>query len=669
MPASKIWETLGIAATKDQMMIRRAYATRLKVTNPEDDATGFQQLRAAYEGAMALAKRAQLEVVIADAQGELSPRRPDGPQPGDNVMQPQHAMPAPANARAGAPQAEPTFAPPPPRPGVPGHDDTQTPPPPRTDPPSPSDGQTPPFARTDVPGRNEAHAPLQRRAIPSPAAPSEAQLAFDAEVAAAREVLNALHAALLPAAIADEVQLRQLLSRAIEVSGQGSLSVQQAAENTIAHMLIATAPKSDVLVEECIARFDWEKHENDLTPNKLVMAILARRRDIKARADLETRDDSLGKAYRRMTHPVNPVLRWVRANFIEARRWPEVTLLHMLKDKYPALLQKLDATQVAWWERFLSQPQFSYGLVRVGGMLALLSMFISAVSLISGGEARSKLALTMVLDVAGFAALLAGKLYLIDWPTFLIRRRWAGRAPLPVLAGWFPMLLVLSAVAVFLPDTPALWWSIAILGTTGCVWAIYASGPMPSVIQNRQFLLANSHIAMAVIVNCAVGSWWFISLPEFPSPRAPSTSFDISSVGVVALMCGAGFGVRALATVWTDRLTTVQRNRCTRVLIASAGPLAFAVWMNAEPVRSRPFLAWLVVAFVVIHRIACVGMSSNQIRIRAILLVTAGVVATMVIGGEVIPMSAPVIQLGTIILMAAALVNLFMSVRNQKQRG
>ena len=47
MTERTIWEVLGIAPECDRSDIRRAYARRLKETNPEDDPEAFQALRQA----------------------------------------------------------------------------------------------------------------------------------------------------------------------------------------------------------------------------------------------------------------------------------------------------------------------------------------------------------------------------------------------------------------------------------------------------------------------------------------------------------------------------------------------------------------------------------------------------------------------------------------------
>lgn len=61
-----VWTILGIRATSDEREIKRAYATLLKSTRPEDDPVAFQALRDAYEAALNLARYANEHGCQAD---------------------------------------------------------------------------------------------------------------------------------------------------------------------------------------------------------------------------------------------------------------------------------------------------------------------------------------------------------------------------------------------------------------------------------------------------------------------------------------------------------------------------------------------------------------------------------------------------------------------------
>lgn len=67
------WTLLGIAPTNDARAIRKAYATKLRVTRPDEDPEGFQRLVAARDWALAMSHQ---PVFAAHDDVEMEPERP-----------------------------------------------------------------------------------------------------------------------------------------------------------------------------------------------------------------------------------------------------------------------------------------------------------------------------------------------------------------------------------------------------------------------------------------------------------------------------------------------------------------------------------------------------------------------------------------------------------------
>jgi tetratricopeptide (TPR) repeat protein len=79
------WERLGIEPTNDIKLIKRAYASKLKMYHPEDDPQGYQALREAYEWAM---KQSQQHSNTVEFEMNFS-QQVDRPQKDQDVLEMQ----------------------------------------------------------------------------------------------------------------------------------------------------------------------------------------------------------------------------------------------------------------------------------------------------------------------------------------------------------------------------------------------------------------------------------------------------------------------------------------------------------------------------------------------------------------------------------------------------
>lgn len=111
------WALLGIEPTTELGAIKKAYALKLKVTRPDDDAEAYQALRGAYERAQQWLKWQQQEAAEpAFTEAPAAPAEP--PVPTTTPMPALAEAPAPAPAQADVAPAAPSEPLPPPQPVV-----------------------------------------------------------------------------------------------------------------------------------------------------------------------------------------------------------------------------------------------------------------------------------------------------------------------------------------------------------------------------------------------------------------------------------------------------------------------------------------------------------------------------------------------------------------------
>jgi hypothetical protein len=557
---SSIWRTLGIASTRDRTAIRRAYAARLKVVHPEDDAAGFQALRAAYEQALRLA-----------AQAERAPQVSPGADWDDGD------------------DAEPVV------------DETL--------PAQPMEVVGPPAGRPRLERDIAASAP--------PPPPPQIDRVGREEVQALGATMQALRQAV---AADDRDQARALLKAVLASPAMDAVSVRGQVEGELGALILQGGMGAAVLIDPASAEFGWTSER--LGGNAaLAQAVRARRADLAFLVNIRSPQSAHNTAFRALTERPAGAALW-RYRLTPGLPKAVRLLLDLIYGQHNSLARELDGEAVAWWSAYLSRPQLGpaafWTAVFAPPLIAsLISQEWSLFGLSGSASFGVAYGLALVGVVAG---LLAGVLGLGRAQAWWREAR-AHAASSWERYGWAGLAAAALALAAVLP---AGWgWALVPLPFTlaTVAWAAITAerdntGPIDVV-----WSLPFSWILPFLRVQTRTPPWVLLGLGLIPLLIVWPFALQADG-GAVARMAGPFYGAaiafvaghHSLENAWRYRIAPRVRSGILIAAALATASLPGLIWSAAPSMAYAPLLATAVAMLVFGERIVTLGWDRRLLR-------------------------------------------------------
>ena len=389
MSTPTLWTVLGIAPTRDVLLIRRAYATLLKRLNADEDPAGFAALRQAYEQAMMLARTVVMSAPVMPETpvGSVVPVAPPQDSPSSGAQE---------SAEAASDAAS-----------------MQQPPPPQIS------------LQTPAP-----------EIAPAPAAPPPAL-----------DQLRSAFVALQQAATTPETPnpdtLRALLEACLTSPALENLSIQLEFEPAIVRFFAQTLPRTQSLLEMVIDHWKWRDRPRSAAGGAIA-ALVGHADNLRS---LEQLQISAPRVSRALTLPPRPAWLWIQVVFLGL----DVSVRQALEQFRNVAPGIFDPAAQAWWSDFFTRPHLRPVWLRAAGIVALLGCYVG--SLVGMDRDRLWLGVALgglagALGGVAFAGLWLG---LVDWPRYRLSGT-RSAAPPWLRLGWAPAAGVACVLSILSPD-------------------------------------------------------------------------------------------------------------------------------------------------------------------------------------------------------------------------
>lgn len=513
------------------------------------------------------------------------------------------------------------------------------------------------LAKRSAPDHGDSSAPhpahtTEQPPTPPPAAQAQAtepsQPQIDPELEKLRNSFQEL-ATELSADQGSMERAQHALTAMLQSPALHRLDMERQAEQRLAHLLGSSIPRSDPFLVQTAQRFGWlNRHVGTTTP--AIDAILARLHDLAFLQSLQEPQSPYSRAFRGLQRRKLPVWSWIMAHVPRKRHVGEYQLLHMIRVEHPGLLSMLDPKTLEWWDRLASRPQPSALLMLTG--IALSALFGSIAWLNDMPEHPG-------LNVALlFAGLVVWRLFLLDWPRVLIRKKWPVEVPAGLRVGWLPLCIACLATSLLVSG-----WMLFVLIFLALIavqWSLVVRHAAGAAHSSN----ARQDLVMTVLVpQLALAFWWAGSLQDFPEG-----SVERLMIPPFALMFASAFGAPVLRSVWLDVLDAKQRALALAALGALSIVTCALLWVLASSIQWRPLCAVLVLVVVVLHRPLTLHLSEAQqkVRIGVIVALTAAMVVVSIAMESQLQARGVVLTGGGLVLIATCVFSLAMALWSER---